>query len=39
MIEGPPLQGAGLLKLTSLYLDSSSSSGSGQFFAQFEPMR
>ena len=39
MIEGPPLQGAGRLKLTTLYLDSSSSNGTGQFFAQFEPPR
>ena len=39
MIEGPPLQGAGCLKLTTLYLDSSSSNGTGQFFAQFEPLR
>jgi len=39
MIEGPPLQGAGRLKLSALYLDSSSSNGTGQFFAQFEPLR
>ena len=39
MIEGPPLQGAGRLKLTALYLDSSPSNGTGQFFAQFEPLR
>jgi riboflavin biosynthesis pyrimidine reductase len=36
MIEGPPLQAAGRLKLTALYLDSESSNGVGQFFAQFE---
>ena len=39
MIEGPPLQSAGRLKLTSLYLDSESSNGTGQLFAQFEPLR
>jgi riboflavin biosynthesis pyrimidine reductase len=39
MIEGPPLQGAGRLKLTALYLESSSSNGTGQFFAQFDPLR
>jgi riboflavin biosynthesis pyrimidine reductase len=39
MIEGPQLQDAGRLKLTTLYLDSSSSNGTGQFFAQFEPLR
>jgi riboflavin biosynthesis pyrimidine reductase len=39
MIEGPPLQAAGRLKLTSLYLDSESSNGTGQLFAQFEPLR
>ena len=39
MIEGPPLQAAGRLKLTTLYLDSESSNGTGQFFAQFEPLR
>jgi hypothetical protein len=39
MIEGPPLQGAGRLKLTALYLESSSSNGIGQFFAQFDPLR
>jgi riboflavin biosynthesis pyrimidine reductase len=38
MIEGPALQAAGRLKLTALYLDSESSNGAGQFFAQFEPM-
>ncbi|HEY4037906.1 MAG TPA: dihydrofolate reductase family protein [Burkholderiaceae bacterium] len=37
MIEGPPLQAAGRLKLTALYLESESSNGDGQFFAQFEP--
>jgi riboflavin biosynthesis pyrimidine reductase len=39
MIEGPLLQGAGRLNLTTLYLDSSSSNGTGQFFARFEPLR
>jgi riboflavin biosynthesis pyrimidine reductase len=39
MIEGPALQGAGRLKLTTLYLDSSSSNGAGQLFARFEPLR
>jgi riboflavin biosynthesis pyrimidine reductase len=39
MIEGPQLQDAGRLKLTTLYLDSGSSNGTGQFFAQFEPLR
>ena len=39
MIEGPPLQAAGRLKLTTLYLESESSNGTGQFFAQFEPLR
>ncbi len=39
MIEGLPLEGSGRLKLTALYLDCSSSNGTGQFFAQFEPLR
>jgi hypothetical protein len=39
MIEGPELQAAGRLKLAALYLDSESSHGTGQFFAQFEPLR
>ena len=39
MIEGPPLQNAGRLELNTLYLDSSSSNGTGQLFAQFEPLR
>jgi riboflavin biosynthesis pyrimidine reductase len=39
MIEGPELQGAGSLKLAALYLDSESSNGTGQLFAQFEPLR
>ena len=39
MIEGPVLQDAGRLKLTSLYLDAGSSNGTGQLFAQFEPLR
>jgi riboflavin biosynthesis pyrimidine reductase len=39
MIEGAPLQAAGRLKLATLYLDSESSNGTGQFFAQFEPLR
>jgi hypothetical protein len=39
MIEGPELQAAGRLKLAALYLDSESSNGTGQFFAQFEPLR
>jgi riboflavin biosynthesis pyrimidine reductase len=39
MIEGAQLHAAGRLKLAALYLDSESSNGSGQFFAQFDPMR
>ena len=39
MIEGASLQAAGRLKLAALYLDSESSNGTGQFFAQFEPLR
>jgi riboflavin biosynthesis pyrimidine reductase len=39
MIEGPELQAAGRLKLAALYLDAGSSSGTGQLFAQFEPLR
>ena len=39
MIEGASLHAAGRLKLATLYLDSESSNGSGQFFAQFEPQR
>jgi riboflavin biosynthesis pyrimidine reductase len=39
MIEGAPLQGAGRLRLDGLYLESESSDGAGQFFAQFEPLR
>jgi riboflavin biosynthesis pyrimidine reductase len=39
MIEGPELHAAGRLKLGALYLDSESSNGTGQFFAQFEPLR
>jgi riboflavin biosynthesis pyrimidine reductase len=38
MIEGAQLQEAGRLKLGTLYLDSESSNGTGQFFAQFEPL-
>ena len=39
MIEGASLNAAGRLKLAALYLDSESSNGTGQFFAQFEPLR
>jgi riboflavin biosynthesis pyrimidine reductase len=39
MIEGPELGPAGRLKLIALYLDSDASSGTGQLFAQFEPLR
>ena len=39
MIEGAQLQAAGRLKLATLYLDSELSNGTGQFFAQFEPLR
>jgi riboflavin biosynthesis pyrimidine reductase len=39
MIEGPELHAAGRLKLAALYLDSESSNGTGQFFAQFDPVR
>jgi riboflavin biosynthesis pyrimidine reductase len=38
-MEGAPLQGAGRLRLDALYLESESSNGTGQFFAQFEPLR
>ncbi len=38
MIDGPQLHAAGRLKLATLYLDSASSNGTGQFFAQFEPL-
>jgi riboflavin biosynthesis pyrimidine reductase len=37
MIEGPELHAAGRLELAALYLDSTPSNGTGQFFAQFEP--
>jgi riboflavin biosynthesis pyrimidine reductase len=39
LIEGPELDAAGRLKLAALYLSSTSPSGTGQFFAQFEPLR
>jgi riboflavin biosynthesis pyrimidine reductase len=39
MIEGAQMQAAGRLKLAALYLESESSNGTGQFFAQFEPLR
>jgi riboflavin biosynthesis pyrimidine reductase len=39
LIDGPEMQGAGRLRLNSLYLDCASSGGTGQFFAQFEPLR
>jgi riboflavin biosynthesis pyrimidine reductase len=39
MIEGTELSAAGRLKLSALYLDSQSSNGTGQLFAQFEPLR
>lgn len=38
MIEGPPLHGAGRLKLAELYLEQTSPGGTGQFFAQFAPL-
>ncbi|MBV8211233.1 MAG: dihydrofolate reductase family protein [Burkholderiaceae bacterium] len=39
MVEGAELYPAGRLKLTALYLDSAPSNGTGQLFAQFEPLR
>ena len=39
LIEGPEMHAAGRLKLAALYLDSGSAGGTGQFFAQFEPLR
>ena len=39
MIEGPELLQAGRLNLAALFLDHKSSNGTGQFFAQFEPLR
>jgi len=39
MIEGAQMQAAGRLQLAALYLESESSNGTGQFFAQFEPLR
>jgi len=38
MIEGAQLQAAGRLNWPLCYLDSASSNGTGQFFAQFEPL-
>lgn len=39
LIEGPEMHAAGRLKLVALYLDSTSPDDTGQFFAQFEPLR
>ena len=39
LIEGPEMHVAGRLKLAALYLDSTSRNDTGQFFAQFEPLR
>jgi riboflavin biosynthesis pyrimidine reductase len=39
MIDGTELHAAGGLKLAALYLDSAATSDTGQFFAQFEPVR
>ena len=39
LIEGPAMHAAGRLKLAALYLDATSPDGTGQFFAQFEPLR
>lgn len=39
LIEGPEMHADGRLKLTALYLDSTSPMDTGQFFAQFEPLR
>ena len=39
LIEGPEMHAAGRLKLAALYLDSTSPNDTGQFFAQFEPLR
>ena len=39
LIEGPAMHAAGRLKLAALYLDSTSPTDTGQFFAQFEPLR
>jgi riboflavin biosynthesis pyrimidine reductase len=38
LIEGPEMGAAGRLKLKSLFLDPSLPEGTGQFFAQFEPL-
>jgi riboflavin biosynthesis pyrimidine reductase len=39
MIEGAQMNDCGRLKLAGLYLESAASSGTGQFFAEFEPLR
>jgi riboflavin biosynthesis pyrimidine reductase len=39
LIEGSEMHAAGRLKLAALYLESTSPNDTGQFFAQFEPMR
>src|SRR5215470_6572744 len=39
LIEGAEMHAAGRLRLAALYLDSGSLDGTGQFFAQFEPLR
>jgi len=38
LISGPEMGGAGRMRLSSLYYDRSAPEGSGQFFAQFEPL-
>ncbi len=39
MISGPELGHAGGLRMSSLYYDATEPEGSGQWFAQFEPLR
>ncbi|WP_247882997.1 RibD family protein [Azospirillum brasilense] len=39
MALGPRLEGAGRLRLSSLYYDAAEPDGAGQWFARFEPLR
>ncbi|MBK3773047.1 riboflavin biosynthesis protein RibD [Azospirillum brasilense] len=39
MATGPRLEGAGRLRLSSLYYDATAPDGAGQWFARFEPLR
>lgn len=39
MMTGPVLKGAGRLRMSSLHYDATAPDGTGQWFAQFEPLR